>query len=439
MHYRLNIFSIIKPLIYLAIFYVGNSVAGSTYADIGLDSAVIRRDSANSESPSENQNLYTSDLIRNNPLHSAINQRRLPGNEVMRPVDEEHYPDLKTKKPSQVLINSEIDTQRLISECSSAQRALIQFETEQINNVDRRPRVTAEEINNPYMFSKVWYDGSTLLRKDLNNYKELVDKYNVNCFDKAQNFSDLAKLSALVGILSMDLGQESIVWCTAFRITENKIVTAKHCKKNLPSTIERSKISFTLTMMSPHEKVKVLKEACDSDKSSGCQIYIKDQKSKDVISDYLILEIEPMKTKLPQLSWSKPSLEESKSIVLASWNAYPTIYKKSAQALTGQEIDSHDENQIYISKKGYCQVSQVSQSCILHGCQSTPGSSGAPIISWQQNNEIKVIGIHVAVASSTKDHPGCDAKVVHIDGRNHVGNVAIPLPDYVVSTANYKK
>ncbi|MFD1122447.1 trypsin-like serine peptidase [Methylophilus flavus] len=354
-------------------------------------------------------------------------------------VHEATYNDSKTERPNETQVKPKTIPSVAIIECSAAQTNLNNFEANLIANNFRNPQVSRIELTSIDRFNQVWYNDDVLLKSELKQYKSLIDTYNSNCFDSTNIINDSGNVNAIVGILTLPNGLVSLAHCTAFRITSNKIVTARHCVDDLSTALEGSRMKFHLPNSNPEDKVKVLREACSTNRlenSVGCDSYNKDKETESASSDYVILEIEPLKTKMPKLKWAQLNSNEGRKIVLASWNAYPALSKKSAEAL-GEPTNTSNLNDIFVSRKGYCQVARVNSKCILHGCQSTPGSSGAPIIGWEgESSEIKIIGIHLAEASNDAHLSECNAFNTQTSSGNHVGNIGIPLPESVVTLAN---
>jgi len=73
------------------------------------------------------------------------------------------------------------------------------------------------------------------------------------------------------------------------------------------------------------------------------------------------------------------------------------------------------------SRRNSCKVVASGPSCLLHGCQETRASSGAPLLTRQG----ALAGLHVA--SVRDDHPSvCGGKKMHI------GNIGLPVPAMVL-------
>ena len=122
-------------------------------------------------------------------------------------------------------------------------------------------------------------------------------------------------------------------------------------------------------------------------------------------------------------------------IAIASWIAYPALINVSKQTLTEAVEISVDTEEIRLPIKGYCSIAHANNTCILHGCQSTSGSSGAPMLAWDKDGRFSVVGIHIATAANydqiLSEDDDCDIDKAQLKTGKYIGNLAIPIPQSI--------
>lgn len=206
--------------------------------------------------------------------------------------------------------------------------------------------------------------------------------------------------------------------CTVFFLTSSRGITARHClyKPKLnglivnlspvysnvsslsvefgsmaePQTIAVNSIEV---QVSTSQTQKLSRASTDEYRLPAIQI------PKSVVQkDFIVIELEKPFTNdtFTQVRWAHPALGEK--IILPAFHT-PTKIQKKPQ-------DSGFRQQVY----GYCQVIQPNvESCVTHGCSTTPGTSGAPMFverSIAGVSELHLVGIHTSGKREDSFCPG---------------------------------
>jgi hypothetical protein len=179
-----------------------------------------------------------------------------------------------------------------------------------------------------------------------------------------------------VGFLTVKEGDKEIAFCTALRFSKTEIVTARHCffDKSNGSTkpeygyLQYGKVRFyLLTDLSKPYRLDYLKLAKPS---ASAAIPTRD--------DYVILPVDTSDTNLPAINMNEP----------VPFQALTT------PGINGYLVEDDWRDQLRWSSANMCFVLQLNNGCLVHGCNTTSGFSGAPVFSLHGDGGIEVVGLH---------------------------------------------
>lgn len=355
-------------------------------------------------------------------------------------VPEADYDDLDSVKNNPVDFNklpNKKFSADLIQQCSIAHLNLQHNESK----LSKRLGVTQLQLSNPYEFFQTWYGYENLFSSDLKAYKDAMSEFNDKCLSSPLDYVKSAeKITRIVGVLSQIIEQSSVVICTAFRIAPNRIVTAKHClSSEVEVAINEGNLNFHLSSNTSRERVKVLGETCllkNTESLAACSQINSDRLLELTKNDYMVLEVEAMQTPFPKIVWKKQeNYNDNSPTSLVSWLSYPALIEVSNEALSGNNDYTIKSEELRVPIKGYCSIAVASNACILHGCQATRGSSGAPLIAWSDGDEFRIIGIHVAAANKSSTDHDCPVDKVRLKTNEYLGNLAIPISKSILEIA----
>jgi hypothetical protein len=122
--------------------------------------------------------------------------------------------------------------------------------------------------------------------------------------------------------------------------------------------------------------------------------------------DALIIDLKSAAPNSTQAEFRRPKKGERLALIgVNNYRAYSNI-----------------EDSIRASSQNSCYVAHITvpAGCIYHGCSTTPGFSGTPIISRDSGDKLVIVGIHLAGATG-------DAGCTSPSPSNKLGNIGIVL------------
>jgi hypothetical protein len=214
-----------------------------------------------------------------------------------------------------------------------------------------------------------------------------------------------ASAKAIVGFLvdSNPLGKDLLL-CTAVRVSIQSVLTAKHCffDKNggFPLKYLNSMRNGWLHFYSLNDLSKryvlSLQDQTSAFRSSPNGAIPDSQ-------DFTVLTLDTSDIPTPKINFRTASSD--KRLITVGFNS-----------LTDE---SHWTESLRWSQKGVCFVSLVQDGCIVHGCNTTPGFSGAPLFQIDADDQsLSVVGLQIAAGDQAINCPtfdGSDAANSGID------------------------
>lgn len=199
-------------------------------------------------------------------------------------------------------------------------------------------------------------------------------------------------------------------FCSAIQVSPTRVATARHCLEvertkptQAPARLSATAVSalFVQVRAEPLKRFAVLRIAPGVD----------DQTSSQLEHDWIILDVEPLPSPAVPLPVADlQSLRTGSEVVIGG-------------LLVGNDLPS-GHFVVHFSNLPSCSIVYATKQCIVHGCNTFPGMSGAPIFV-RNGNEWQFAGVH-SRATSTQDveSPACTFdKVDMIQGMNLNGGV----------------
>lgn len=183
------------------------------------------------------------------------------------------------------------------------------------------------------------------------------------------------ELASLVGVFYV--GETK--WCTGYRIGENHVLTARHCfyqraNNSLHDAVATNRIWFSYSGR-PGKRYEV----CGEDSSpvgAGTPTF-------SLEGDYIAVSIAGQHAPPPSVRAFTGRLVPGTDLRLFA--LFPDLQLLSKDQ---EDLDLRWGN------RGGCVAYEVSDQCVIHACQSMPGSSGAPLFAIV-DDDIRFVGIHV--------------------------------------------
>jgi len=222
------------------------------------------------------------------------------------------------------------------------------------------------------------------------------EKFDVALYKKmGYENKDGLKLYQALKYVSTIVNNDGTHECMASIYKENLWITAKHC-------LIESKIDNGIYLLIGDSRIKITR-----DNSRHCSIYPCDismiRAPTPAFSNDLVVNALNDKT----LNIRTPLL-------------IPGIEAGSPDYVNGKNITQTNLMWSHVGK-GYCNVYKVEDSCISHTCSSLSGFSGAPIYAQDQQNNIRLVGIH---SGDLQDLVRCSSK------RTNYASSSALFPDF---------
>jgi hypothetical protein len=184
-----------------------------------------------------------------------------------------------------------------------------------------------------------------------------------------------SKIFSSVGTIS-DGSQR---YCTALLVARGKVLTARHCFVS-----ETSDLVASDTFISGHWFE--LSNSPNRHQICGISKPIVQKKTYPMNDDWILVSIASGSNELRPAESAVSSLSLGDYLILPMLNRF--------------KDDMNKPLRLWNSSTDSCRVTALGESCFLHGCQSLPGASGAPIFVARQNSQdeltLSFVGIHVA-------------------------------------------
>ena len=210
--------------------------------------------------------------------------------------------------------------------------------------------------------------------------------YETNCLSATIDSHFLSVgIEKVVGAI----GKESGGFCTGLRITNNIVVTARHCFY-FPRTNEWN------TQIAPND-VWFQYLGDSTDRYQVCSIvagehYRTEHPSLPIATrdDYVFLAIAGVHQRPPQITKHNDALTPYAPLYLVG------LFPDMDFLYPGGKVQNFRS-----TKHGGCYVGKYdSPACVFHGCQALSGTSGAPIFFGDARNGLKLVGFHIGTPAS---------------------------------------
>ena len=360
-------------------------------------------------------------FLLGNIRHKRVAERDYPVPLKVVPMD---HPIIRAPKSS-------------IDDCQDAERALSKIE----NEVSDKHGKSKDAIGHPRQFDKVWRPLTPNKQADLTRYTLAVERYVQHCMTPYAEIVDDARalgMDRLAGTLQVQVQGAWFTFCSAFRITPTRIVTARHCfhaipDRGRPPTFEAlaaGQVAFTMSLNSParyivREETCGLKgpgsaEACKALRQAAARGYVVME------DDYLVLEVNTSAVPMPRFEVMKPT-DAPREVTMVTWTMYPEFVELASAELKRQSSIGPATG-LFLPRSGSCLMMGMSNDvCLLDGCQSSEGTSGAALLS-ATNGGLQLLGIHLAAADSLPSKYGvsekCDVRRARTPSGRTLGNVS---------------
>ncbi|RCK38825.1 hypothetical protein TH19_03195 [Thalassospira profundimaris] len=179
-----------------------------------------------------------------------------------------------------------------------------------------------------------------------------------------------------VGFLTIEQDGKETAFCTALRFSKTKIVTAKHCFFDKSKGSTKAQYDYLqygmvrLYLLGDLSKPYVLDYVQLAAPSSSGAIPTSD--------DYVILPVDTRDTDLPAINMNEPV----------------PLQALTTPGINGYLVTDDWRDQLRWSSANMCFVLQLNNGCLVHGCNTTSGFSGAPVFSLHGDGGIEVVGLH---------------------------------------------
>jgi len=302
----------------------------------------------------------------------------------------------------------------VVKGCTSAIDALEGFESVLFKKKVSSGRVKKiEELRSPYLAARIWNVTTEPDRTDYPRYVGLIKAYDAACLqDPTGNLAWApSKLGSVVGLLSLASGGGAPMrFCTAFRVSNTRIATARHCTYHAiaalgPTVFADGKVVFELPLAGTRALVTgptCATPGLPSDMATPCMGEPSLKAAYDARllvprfkDDWNVLEIDDPAVAFPASVDIGARLNGGDRLVVAGLMLHAG-FPSDPQG----EIDA--SSWLRLPRAGYCSVVAVTDSCATYGCQTIQGTSGAALLVFDADDRAKVVGIHIG----STDDPG---------------------------------
>lgn len=179
--------------------------------------------------------------------------------------------------------------------------------------------------------------------------------------------------------------------CTGFRMSQSTVLTARHCF--ITPAGELAPLTRHLQDPSQTEKLWFVYEGEPTDRFEVCRSSVPAKGEPQLYPerDYIRLTVAGTKSPPPAWEWAEASLGQS--LYIRGYFPFGT--------------ESTVLGRLRATSSGGCAAMVVKGRCILHGCQSVPLMSGAPVFLRPEPGafpaRLKVAGVHLGAASLSDD------------------------------------
>jgi V8-like Glu-specific endopeptidase len=181
--------------------------------------------------------------------------------------------------------------------------------------------------------------------------------------------------SVLKEVVGVFWNADGTPFCTGYRSGVNTVLTARHCFYEKDTNHLRTPIAYFSYPGGGSTKHQVCGETASKIKNS-------DPSFSD-LDDYIEVTVAGPAVAPPAIKRLNGPLQQGTDLLLLG--AFPVVGL----------LKPHDPMQtLRMSSAGGCVAYEVSGGCVFDGCQTQPGSSGAPIFA-KVSNELLFVGLHI--------------------------------------------
>lgn len=320
----------------------------------------------------------------------------------------------------------------ILEECKKANDELTGFESlELARKQEQMPTLKASDLRSPYNIERIWESSDTADVTALAKYRKLIEAYDSACLvDPSIAGQPLAPLSKVVGHLAHQNNTQLQRFCTAFRIKENRIVTARHCffkpETNQPyfsaDDFSANRIRFILSTQPDGQPVRG--PSCEQPAlaaSPTCKAYTATSKLETLLfeHDWIVMDISDPGIPMPQEISVSATTPATGHLALVGLMLYGGFREPASDHAN---VDSW----LRTARYGPCSLVKTEDGCLAYGCQAIEGSSGAPLISLKASGQMAIVGIHVAASDDPRAY-SCPTRTLVSEGSMH-GNLGLAIP-----------
>jgi len=227
----------------------------------------------------------------------------------------------------------------------------------------------------------IWNNAKKLTQSEKDEYVGIFTVYDDLCLENRSTF-DQQRLGA-IGILKRhDSSKIGDGFCTVFKISDRFVMTALHCLKppgyGNTGLFRSAKVSF---LDSPKQEIDVSISQVEEDNRTAV-LHHMGELSRRRQSDYVVLEIPVNSASPANPTIETESLTDRDKIEILAFNRLKYTYLAISK---GDNFDWRDafvwDTQVSCRADLLKKDHQRKNWCFHHGCQSAPGTSGAPV--WQ--------------------------------------------------------
>lgn len=187
------------------------------------------------------------------------------------------------------------------------------------------------------------------------------------------------------------LGNKPI--CSALRVQENIVLTAKHCFYDVTTGTAKTNVPISRARIFLYDDksqgVKIVKELVNYSGVGAAS-------DSHIYADYVYFETEPFSVPMveKEITWRSPKSVET--IILAGYFRFHDLdIRFDNDPKTQADLDWR--RGVRLQGGGMCRVIELNaDGCIAHYCQTDEGFSGAPIFSLDDmDKNLVFLGLHV--------------------------------------------
>jgi len=227
---------------------------------------------------------------------------------------------------------------------------------------------------------------------DKENQAEVeANAYDKECFVPISKFPPiLAKtgIEFLVGFLTYEVSDTEKAFCTALRLSKTKIITARHCFFTQKTGLANDYYGF---LKFDRVKLYLVNDLKKSFSVTSSPSFINHDGPYPTSVDTIVLNSTTHEVDMPRVQFAQPEVKQK--LITLGINLF--IKRKDWR------------DQLRWSKGNSCFVVKRANRCIIHGCNTADGFSGAPVMALEPKitgaqRIIQVIGLHSSGGDNAK-------------------------------------